>query len=150
MRKRQVICEKALPRLLNHLFSGFIRWMKQNYLQKYFFYDSLIVMAVQLWLVRRPSTSKITPKILALTKGCDDEHLIKHRFQKGLFLSVYKSFWQKRWTRTCIQNHNPRSPQSYRIIVADAADAVSVNFSGRCKFFSDLTRKFGNLLCILP
>ena len=69
--------------------------MKQNDLQKYFFYDSLIVMAVQLWLVRRPSTSKITPKILALTKGCDDEHLIKHRFQKGLFLSVYKSFWQK-------------------------------------------------------
>ena len=24
--------------------------------------------------------------------------------------------------------------QSYQIIVADAADAVSVNFSGRCKF----------------
>ena len=37
---------------------------------------------------------------------------------------------------------------SYQIIVADAADAVSVNFSGRCKFFSDLTRKIGNLLCI--
>ena len=66
--------------------------MKQNYLQKYFFYDSLIVMAVQLWLLRRPSTSKITPKILALTKGCDDEHLIKYRFQECLFLSVYKFF----------------------------------------------------------
>ena len=40
---------------------------------------------------------------------------------------------------------------TYQIIVADAADAVSVNFSGRCKFFfSDLTRKIGNLLCILP
>ena len=26
------------------------------------------------------------------------------------------------------------SGQSYQIIVADAADAVSVNFSGRCKF----------------
>ena len=26
------------------------------------------------------------------------------------------------------------SPQTYQIIVADAADAVSVNFSGRCKF----------------
>ena len=38
----------------------------------------------------------------------------------------------------------------YLIIVADTADAVSVNFSGLCKFFSDLTRKFGNLLCILP
>ena len=25
-------------------------------------------------------------------------------------------------------------PSSYQIIVADAADAVSVNFSGRCKF----------------
>ena len=24
--------------------------------------------------------------------------------------------------------------QTYQIIVADAADAVSVNFSGRCKF----------------
>ena len=40
--------------------------------------------------------------------------------------------------------------QSYQIIVADAANAVSVNFSGRCKFFTDLTRKIGNLLCILP
>ena len=39
---------------------------------------------------------------------------------------------------------------AYQIIVADAADAVSVNFSGRCKFFTDLTRKIGNLLCILP
>ena len=39
---------------------------------------------------------------------------------------------------------------TYQIIVADAADAVSVNFSGRCKFFSDSTRKIGNLLCILP
>ena len=115
-RDKYIICEKALPRLLNHVFSGIIRWMKQNDLQKYFFYDSLIVMAVQLWLVRRPSTSKITPKILALTKGCDDEHLIKHRFQKGLFLSVYKSFWQKRWTRTCIQNPNPRSPQIWHIM----------------------------------
>ena len=38
----------------------------------------------------------------------------------------------------------------YQIIVAEAADAVSVNFSGRCKFFSDLTRKIDNLLCILP
>ena len=70
--------------------------MKQNDLQKYFFYDSLIVMAVQLWLVRRPSTSKITPKILALTKGCDDEHLIKYRFQECLFLSVYKSFFGRK------------------------------------------------------
>ena len=25
-------------------------------------------------------------------------------------------------------------PEAYLIIVADAADAVSVNFSGRCKF----------------
>ena len=116
MRKRQVICEKGLPRLLNHVFSGIIRWMKQNDLQKYFFYDSLIVMAVQLWLVRRPSTSKITPKILALTKGCDDEHLIKYRFQECLFLSVYKFFWPKRWTRTCIQNPNSRSSQIWHIM----------------------------------
>ena len=34
----------------------------------------------------------------------------------------------------------------YLIIVADA---VSVNFSGRCKFFTDLTRKIGYLLCKL-
>ena len=33
--------------------------------------------------------------------------------------------------------------QSYQIIVADAANAVSVNFSGRCKIFTDLTRKIG-------
>ena len=41
-----------------------------------------------------------------------------------------------------------RTPAAYQIIVADAADAVSVNFSGRCKFFSDLKQKIGNLLCI--
>ena len=29
----------------------------------------------------------------------------------------------------------PGGPGAYLIIVADAADAVSVNFSGRCKFF---------------
>ena len=52
---------------------------------------------------------------------------------------------------------------AYQIIVADAADAVSVNFSGRCKFFfrfnakiwqftvyfAVITQKIGNLLCIL-
>ena len=32
---------------------------------------------------------------------------------------------------------------AYQIIVADAADAVSVNFSGQCKFFTDLTQKIG-------
>ena len=51
----------------------------------------------------------------------------------------------------------------YQIIVADAADAVSVNFSGRCKFFfrfnaknwqftvyfAVITQKIVNLLCIL-
>ena len=31
----------------------------------------------------------------------------------------------------------------YLIIVTDATDAVSVNFSGRCKFFSGLKRKIG-------
>ena len=61
-------------------------------------------------------------------------------------------------TLTEAEEDSPHSPvvfiihqrQAYQIIVADAADAVSVNFSGRCKFFSDLTRKIGNLLCILP
>merc|ERR1711928_44817 len=48
-------------------------------------------------------------------------------------------------------------PCTYQLIVADAADAVSVNFSGRCKFlqilrkkvafFTDLTRKIGVLGC---
>merc|ERR1712067_108203 len=45
----------------------------------------------------------------------------------------------------------------YLIIVTDATDAVSVNFSGRCKFlliyseklafFTDLTRKIGVFRC---
>ena len=34
-------------------------------------------------------------------------------------------------TKTWISNNH----EAYQIIVADAADAVSVNFSGRCKFF---------------
>ena len=55
------------------------------------------------------------------------------------------------------------SQKAYQIIVADAADAVSVNFSGRCNFFfrfnakiwqftvyfAVITQKIDNLLCIL-
>ena len=44
------------------------------------------------------------------------------------------------WEPTEDIGSNPKqccklNPRAYQIIVADAADAVSVNFSGRCKFF---------------
>ena len=57
-----------------------------------------------------------------------------------IFFTQAKFLENKIYTEIC----------TYLIIVADAADAVSVNFSGRCKFFTNLTRKIGNLLCILP
>ena len=58
--------------------------------------------------------------------------------------------WLERGNLLILFAFNTPEGDTYQIIVADAADAVSVNFSGRCKFFSDLTRKIGNLLCILP
>ena len=72
------------------------------------------------------------------------------------------------WAYACCEkkqhfNGTNTKAASYQIIVADAADAVSVNFSGRCKFFfrfnaknwqftvyfAVITQKIVNLLCIL-
>ena len=59
--------------------------------------------------------------------------------------------WEVQWENERFHRTSPALLfcRSYLIIVADAADAVSVNFSGRCKFFTDLTRKIGYLLCKL-
>ena len=40
----------------------------------------------------------------------------------------------QRWGKKLIEKIRAQSARPYQIIVADAADAVSVNFSGRCKF----------------
>ena len=88
------------------------------------------------------------------------------------YLSILHSFW-----KICAfgvaffdkkECENQAASEAYLIIVADAADAVSVNFSGRCKFlqiwreklafstdftrksgifFTDLTRKTGIFRC---
>ena len=57
---------------------------------------------------------------IALMSGKDEQHLLK--FILDLFISLI----QRMGDFVC--------QEAYQIIVADAADAVSVNFSGRCKF----------------
>ena len=52
-----------------------------------------------------------------------------------LFLFIYASTIASSKQLIVVENNETRvSLESYQIIVADVADAVSVNFSGRCKF----------------
>ena len=62
-------------------------------------------------------------------------HLFASLLTDAGFAGVWFPIWVELFTHICSLSSSPLIPLSpYQIIVADTADAVSVNFSGRCKF----------------
>ena len=80
------------------------------------------------WVKMFKSSSPVTPG--EERNGLVIHSMLSLKKQKNRF----KQFRKLSGGNRCFQVGVILNSSSYQIIVADAADAVSVNFSGRCKF----------------